>query len=250
MLDATLSLPTPLVWIATQSPMIVGAVGGRGPPSSPWPPRSRPFVSFFADRIPEAAHHAAVQGHVHRDPPLEHGDAVRRGRRLGQRDVMRVLPASPGGPRRGASWVASGPAITPVMMAIVPCSVEPVGRVWHFMMSVRSGRDGEVLEVRRRHRGVARRVACCASGPAPYPASSSDDLVRPGEGDRAVVEDVQVGVADPAAGGVGVLEVGAPDLLAGGRVGLGDIRSGRHRPLGRREVPAHEEQLAGLRLLM
>ena len=59
-----------------------------------------------------------------------------------------------------------------------------------------------------------------------------DDLIRPGKRDRAVVEDVQVGIADPTAGNVGVVDVGAPNLFARGGVGLRDKGAGGTGPVG------------------
>ena len=75
-------------------------------------------------------------------------------------------------------------------------------------------------------------------------AVDQHDLVRPREGDVAVREDVEIRVADPAARGVQVVEVGAPELLAGRRIGLGDEGPDHVRVVERRVLAADDVELA------
>ncbi len=107
------------------------------------------------------------------------------------------------------------------------------------------GRDRQMLvvDVRRRRGAAGQRVVLQDLAAV---AVDQHDLVRPGEGDVAVRQDVEVGVADPVARCVQVVEVGAPDLLAGGRVDLGEVGPGHVRVLQRRVLAADDVELARL----
>ena len=76
-------------------------------------------------------------------------------------------------------------------------------------------------------------------------AVEQGDLVLPCGHDPAIGQDVEVGIGNPRTGHIAVVEVGAPDLAARGRVGLGDERPRRHRALGGRRLTARDEKLTG-----
>ena len=71
------------------------------------------------------------------------------------------------------------------------------------------------------------------------------DLVLPRGHDPAVGQDVEVGIGNPRTRHIAVVEVGAPDLAARGRVGLGDEGPRRNRALGRWRLTPRDEKLAG-----
>ena len=112
-------------------------------------------------------------------------------------------------------------------------------------MSVPSGATRQVLEARLRTRRVPGRKGVPLEDEAGVRIDQRD-VVLPREGDLAVRHDVQVDGGKPIARGVRVIEVGAPDLLAGGRVGLGDKRARGHQPLERGIGAAPDVELAGL----
>jgi len=68
------------------------------------------------------------------------------------------------------------------------------------------------------------------------------DAVGPGDEHIAVRQEVEVEVEnrDPVARDIGVVEIGAPDLLPRGRVGLGDKRAGRDRTADLRKIAPSE----------
>ncbi|MCG6860608.1 MAG: hypothetical protein LJE70_04925 [Chromatiaceae bacterium] len=104
------------------------------------------------------------------------------------------------------------------------------------------GGDRQVLEAHVGGGRITARQGVVLEDQSRVPVDQHDP-VRPGEGDVALLQDVEVRVADPVARRIQVVEVGAPDLLACGRVGLGHKGPDHVWVLGGRVLPADDVQL-------